>query len=392
MTIENNKYPATKQSDIKQSDGGSADAKPDSQRNKTASELEVAISETRVALSDDVKALSAAATPAHIKHEVKQVAKQAKDAAYETVAETATELKDNVIDKAVAIKDVAVHKAIALKDATADKANEVKDVAVDKVHELKEATVEAAHHTADAISETFDEVSERSRRVGAVAWRFTAANALPLGLIGVGAGLLLSNQRRPRASALPRYNTASERRRWADETAYDASIAYPAGGRSPANGSRGARTSGDGQNKMATANQLARPAESKLEQAEDSLAHTAHAVYEQTGRVLETTKRKVGEGAARGRDVVKQNWQRAQRVSTNIVAEHPLALALGTVLAGVGIGLLLPATAKEDELLRPSREKLRRALGTARGVADDVTHLAKETANETVASFEGDRA
>lgn len=364
MTIETSKYPATKYPDVKPADAKPSDGKNDLPRSKNAAEIEAAIAETRTALSDDVKVLSDVVTPANIKHEVKQVAKQAKDAVYETAVDAVVELKDAAVDKATAVKDVVVDKAI----------------------ELKDATVETAQNAAETVSETVDEISYQARRFGSSAWTFTVANAVPLGLIGVGAGLLLSNQRKTRELPAPRPARIAARAvqrepRYPnpnDENEYALGVAYPAGGRSPVNARRGEKKSSELQD-----------APRKLEKLEEGVSHGAHVAYEETGRALETAKRKVSEGAARGRDVIKENWQRAQRVSSNLASDHPLALAFGTVLAGVSIGLLLPSTAREDELLKPSRDRFREVIGQARDAAEDVSQIARETANDTVASIEG---
>jgi hypothetical protein len=373
MTIENSKYPEnkfqdSKYPDVKQPDVKSADTKAEAQRSKNTSEIEAAIAENRAALSADVKALSDKVSPANVKQEVKHVAKQAKEAAFETVTDTAVELKDAAVQK---VSDVA-------------------DAAMDKAVEIKDATVETAHQAADAIGETLEEVGAQSRRFGKSAWRFTVANAVPLGLIGVGAGLLLSNQRRsgtetPPRRALPATQIMPAQRRSAmlDESDYAASAAYPAGGRSPVNGGNGGSRG---------ANVATRKAASKLDDVQEGIAHGARVARDETAHALTTTKRTIKNGAVRSRDFVKQNWERTQRASSELATAHPVALSFGAMLAGIGIGLLLPSTAREDELLQPSRDKFRHALGQARDVAEDVTHMAQDTTNQAVAAFDGTHA
>jgi hypothetical protein len=365
MTIENNN---NKSPEIKAYDGKISEVhKPiETPRVKSSTELETAVVESRAAISADVKALGEKVTAANVKQEVKHVVKQAKEAAVDTVVETVADLKDATIEKVSAVSDVVVDKAV----------------------ELKDATVEAAHRAAEAIEETVDDLSVQTRRIGKTAWRFTVANAVPLGLIGVGAGLLLSNQRQSSRSGVqpkPRLAVAvSEpqlrRASRVDDGDYASNVAYPAGGRAPTTGPR-RRMVAD----------IPR-SESKLDEVKQSIAHGVSVTRDETAHALTTTKRTITDGAVRSREFVKENWQRTQRASSEFASAHPIALSFGAVLAGVGIGLLLPSTAREDALLQPSREKFRHAIGQAREVADDVTHLAHDTKSQVVAALDGSGA
>jgi hypothetical protein len=60
-------------------------------------------------------------------------------------------------------------------------------------------------------------------------------------------------------------------------------------------------------------------------------------------------------------------------------------VALGALALGVGVGLLLPTSEREERLLAPTRQKSERLMGDAREVVTDVVVTAKETAHESMA-------
>jgi len=350
--------------------------RPDLQTNKNPREIEAAISDTRNALADDIKALSDKTSPAHLKQEAKQAIKTAKDNLVDKAVEKTTVAKDVVVDRALEIKDIAVEKATEFKDIAVERATEAKDIAVAKASEA-----------ADAIAETAEEVATEARDIGRVAWKFTVANAVPLSLIGLGAGLLLSNQRKSK-----RLSDAS----WEEDTYLDYPDEYPADNLafatdvdSPAR----VRT-------LASPQRRRRPAPSALRKASTNLRQTSKSAYDKAGQGIESAEHTlvdtaargrdiVVDTAARGRDLVQDGFRNVSRASREFAAANPLALAFGTLWAGVGVGLLLPSTSREDELLRPARTRIRGALGDARRAAEDVTNVAKDTLRDGVATATG---
>lgn len=289
--------------------------KPEPKNSPSAREIEVAIGDTRAALSDDIKALSDKTSPTNLKNEAKQAVKN---------------VKDNVMDK-------AADKGAELKE----RALEIKDAAVEKAYEAKELAADKAYEAGEAISD----VAVQTRDLGRVAWRFATDNAVPLGLIGLGAGWLISNQR----STSPRF--ARPDVGWGeemDEQDYPAFATdeYPVR-------ARASRRNAD----KSVATKLRDNTRSAYDKAEHSLA---------------------------------ASMQRVQRRSRDVVEANPLAFAFGTLLAGIGVGLLLPSTAREERLLEPARARVRGAIGSAREAAHDVGQVAKHAAQETVARATGE--
>ena len=59
--------------------------------------------------------------------------------------------------------------------------------------------------------------------------------------------------------------------------------------------------------------------------------------------------------------------------------ESPLAVGAIAIATGIGVGLLLPATRKEREMLGPTRDRL---VGEVKEAAQQITSTVKETARE----------
>ena len=74
--------------------------------------------------------------------------------------------------------------------------------------------------------------------------------------------------------------------------------------------------------------------------------------------------------------------RQTQRVKTNLehaASENPLIVAIGATVAGLLLGLLLPGTERENEMMGPARDQLvDRAEKTAERVKDEITEHAPE--------------
>jgi gas vesicle protein len=358
--------------------------KQEPQRNLSSRDIQSTIDETRDALSGDIKALGDKVSPAHIKQEAKQAVKTVRDTIIDKAGERAAEVADS---------------ARELKDAAVDKARELKDTTVEKAAEVKDAAVETAQQAAETVSETFDDVASYTRRAGSTALSFASQNAVPLGLIGLGAGWLLANQRRQRSawdesawdgdewddyeqSEYPRelayatgddyaYRAGSSRAVSASEPGSGLNPGYPARGRAPRPAAKGPRSKGDGS------------ARAGARRVGERVRERGHEAYERAGHAVAEVEHKLVEGAQRSRGRVQDQYQRAQRATREFAQANPLMLALGTLVAGIGIGLVLPTSTREDELLASTRNRIRSAVSQAKDAAEDVGRVAKQTATDT---------
>lgn len=81
-------------------------------------------------------------------------------------------------------------------------------------------------------------------------------------------------------------------------------------------------------------------------------------------------------------DLGGQVGRQTQRVKTNlehVANENPLMMAIGATVAGLVLGLLLPGTERENEMMGSARDQLMdRAEKTAERVKDAATEAGRE--------------
>jgi len=86
----------------------------------------------------------------------------------------------------------------------------------------------------------------------------------------------------------------------------------------------------------------------------ESVSEAASGVTERASELKERAGERVGELSEQAR------W-RSRRIKTNLehaAEENPLAMAVGAAVVGLALGLLLPGTHREDEMMGPARDQL----------------------------------
>jgi uncharacterized protein YjbJ (UPF0337 family) len=236
--------------------------------------------------------------------------------------------------------------------------------------EIKTDAKEAVIQAKDAALEKVSDVKEVVSGAGRSTLYFAERNAIPLALIGAGLGWLLATRSR-REGRLHRRgsNVYSGETR---ETGYSAPL----------------ETSESYSMPLETSESYSMP----LETSESSSAPLE--TSESSGALLETRERGFGrapvmraqrlmhEGAEKGRQMGHQAQERVSRLtrrSRDYAKQSPLAMGALSLAAGLGVGLALPTTRKEEELFGPAREKL---TGQARGTAEQLKETVKDTARE----------
>jgi ElaB/YqjD/DUF883 family membrane-anchored ribosome-binding protein len=107
----------------------------------------------------------------------------------------------------------------------------------------------------------------------------------------------------------------------------------------------------------------------------EKVSETASGISEHAGELASGTGERVGELRGRARF-------QTRRVKTNLehaAEENPLMVAIGATIVGLALGLLLPGTERENELMGPARDQLvDRAERTAERVKDAATEAGRE--------------
>jgi ElaB/YqjD/DUF883 family membrane-anchored ribosome-binding protein len=116
----------------------------------------------------------------------------------------------------------------------------------------------------------------------------------------------------------------------------------------------------------------------------ESVSEAASDVAERAGELKERVGERIGEIGGQAR------WQ-TQRVKTNLehaAEENPLALAIGATVVGLALGLLLPGTRREDEVMGSARDQLvdraEETIERAKDAAVEAGHQVKETVKSEI--------
>jgi ElaB/YqjD/DUF883 family membrane-anchored ribosome-binding protein len=112
----------------------------------------------------------------------------------------------------------------------------------------------------------------------------------------------------------------------------------------------------------------------------ESVSEAASSVAERAGELKDRAGERIG-------DLGNEARRKSRRIKTNLqhaAEENPLALAIGAAVVGLALGMLLPGTQREDELMGSSRDQLvDRAERTAERVKDAAVEAGREV-KETV--------
>ncbi len=214
--------------------------------------------------------------------------------------------------------------------------------------EAKTAIKDAAH---GAVSN----VGEQARRTGSRLVEVIRENPLPVIAVGAGVTWLLTQRSRSEFSGdrMARYAYTGPERRQGE-------------GRQSGTGIRGR-------------------VGSAVSEAKDSVSEAASGVADRAGELKDRAGEKIGELGGQAR-------VQTRRIKTNLqhqAEENPLAVAIGAAVVGLALGLLLPGTQREDDLMGPARDKLvDRAEQTADRVKDAAVEAGREVKETVKAEIE----
>jgi len=266
-------------------------------KGKDPNQIEAGIAQTRAAISEDLNQIEQKLTPENLKQQAKEKLGEA--------------------------------------------FGEAKDAAVDKLRSAKDSAVES-------MGEMLEEAGTRAKRAG----YFAKENALPLALIGIGAGWLYVSARRRR-----RDEEWDTERGWEPERR----------SRDMKTGERARmrrRVEGSFETARERLGGFAERASERVDQGMQQAREQAHSVSERAGEL--------------GRRAQTQ-LKRAEERAVDYSRENPMAIGAAALAAGVGVGLLLPSTRPEDRLLGSRRDRL---IGDVRETVEEVGRSVKETARD----------
>jgi ElaB/YqjD/DUF883 family membrane-anchored ribosome-binding protein len=212
-------------------------------------------------------------------------------------------------------------------------------------HEAKSAIRHVAH---DAVSN----VGEQARRTGSRLVDVIRENPLPVIAVGAGVTWLLTQRSNTDVSGdrMARYAYTGPDRRQGGAWQHGSGI----------KGRVGEAVSG---------------VKETVSEAAGEIKGRAGELAEGVGELTTRAQSRVG-------DLGGQARRQTQRVKTNLehaAGENPLIVAIGATIVGLALGLLLPGTERENELMGPARDQLMdRAEKTAERVKDAATEAGHE--------------
>jgi ElaB/YqjD/DUF883 family membrane-anchored ribosome-binding protein len=117
----------------------------------------------------------------------------------------------------------------------------------------------------------------------------------------------------------------------------------------------------------------------------------AHELTHRAGEVADTAKEKAGVVADRARERareragrLKAGAERGMHQLNQETHEHPLRVAAGAAIAGLALGMLLPGTRKENEVMGGARDEVMDRAGEAASRVRDVATEGARQVAETV--------
>jgi len=173
-------------------------------------------------------------------------------------------------------------------------------------------------------------------------------NPFPLALIGIGAGLLAYNAMKPR-----QHSSFDGRREWSPEEIYP----------QPVNEERSMLTS----------------AQEKLNNVTDTVSNTAGMAYDNVTNKVATAYSSAEDMAHKAYDKAGELGYYTQEQYQRYMAENPLAVGAIALAVGAAIGLAIPSTRYEGELMGDTRDQL---LHKAQETASEYIDKAKQVASD----------
>ncbi|MES2462496.1 MAG: DUF3618 domain-containing protein [Armatimonadota bacterium] len=373
------------------------------------------VENTRAELSGTIDALKEKLSPANLVAEAKEATVGAAQSAVGDAVDSAKTVAHNAVDSA---KEVVHNVVDTAKDVAASAASAVSGVASNvaasisgAVDTAKTAVTGAAHDAGHIAKNATHSVKGASYSVGHTAKGAGATivetirlNPIPAAITGIGLGWLIMSIRRQNdtSTSYGTYGGGSSADRFASTTdEYGTNNFATSGYTAP--GSEVPSRIDAAKDKLVdvkdsvthkasdiahTVGDKASGLASSVSDKASGLASSASGLAQTVGTKASDIAHTVGDKASAFGGQAKDTAQSAVSATGDYITGNPLAAGAIAVLLGVGVGLLIPATEKENQLLGETRDRLKdQAAEQLHQVADKVTNVAQtafDSAKQTV--------
>jgi ElaB/YqjD/DUF883 family membrane-anchored ribosome-binding protein len=257
---------------------------------------------------------------------------------------------------------------------------------------VMEKVSDTGHRVANRIEDTAITVRSRASRVRGDFGAAVRANPLPVALVGIGTGWLFWEAFRPMKAELeaePLFDLDADVEMPSEET-----VTTEFGVRETDGHRKREIQQRLGETKERVAG-LAGGVRERASGARERASHLAYDAKDRASHVAQDAKERAthlaNEARERSRRVAERGRDRARRTreaARSTYSENPLVFASIALATGVGLGMMLPRSEREDRTFGPSRERVmtrvRNMAEKAKDIAIDSvregTNVARETA------------
>jgi len=259
----------------------------------------------------------------------------------------------------------------SIREATVGRVQEmagnVVDSAKQKASTVAETAMQAASTAREGAERVMSSASETAKEASSTIVETIQRNPLPSALIGIGVGWLWMNNRKQSAYQ-PRY----EGRPFLDDlsVSYEAQTPYP-------------QTQPQWGEQQTSSQSSVRQT---LDQAKERVGEVTEQVQQRVGDATEKVQQRVSQVAAQ----TQEQAQRAATAMQQMLWENPLAVGALAMTLGAAVGMAVPASRPERQMMGEARDRLiEKAQQTTQEVAQkvqNVAHEALDTAKEEARS------
>jgi ElaB/YqjD/DUF883 family membrane-anchored ribosome-binding protein len=344
------------------------------------------------ALKDDVRDVARTASET-----AKDVGKEAKAGASEigrTAADMAATVKEGAQEAGTEMKRGAKGALQHTKDAAVDIGEAAKEVAgvakdtaagageavKDAVAVVKEDASELMKAAASGTQEIAREIAPAMRRAGRAAGTFVAGNAVPLSLLGFGAGWIMMKGRRRSTVRPERAQLGSAKTAFSEPSGTIAGEIEKAGEAVAGEIEKASEAvAGEIEKVRSKAGEFVHAAGTRAREVAHETRERATHLKDQTVHQLEGARDAVSREAHKLGKEARIQYVHAKDVTTDFAHHNPLLLIALSLGAGMGTSYLFPSTRSEQRLMGGRRDRL---VGEARETVSRIGQIAHKAATE----------
>jgi ElaB/YqjD/DUF883 family membrane-anchored ribosome-binding protein len=304
------------------------------------------------------------------------------------IEQTRADLSETIdaIQQKLSPQNLAEQAKSTVRDATVGKAGDmvsnVTDTAKQAVSNAGDTAKQAVSSAGDTAKETVSSAGDSAKGFGSTFVETVRQNPVPAALAGIGLGWLFMSARKQSSSQVQ-----YQPREYDSELPYSYSGDYSYRYRDYGDKGTARQTLNKAQDAVGNVTDRAQSAMGDtVSQAQDKAGQVAGQVQDTAGQMAD----QVQSQASQLSNQAQYQTQRAAGGFQQMVEERPLAVAAGALALGVAVGLAVPSTPQEQQLMGQARDTLmdqaqqrvQETAGKVQSVAQEAMGAAKDAAQQ----------